>query len=154
MRTWRNWQTRWFQVPVKRFMWVQVPSSAPKNPRSSERGFFYPSRRLGISSAYGCISSPQVYIITRQRVFSATWWYTTLCVGDMQNSVLMIYTPRAWLEYNGSAFVKLARKRQDEEYCRKAKSLILKKRSHLSVDLFFLTLYLNINQNSDAGTKK
>ena len=29
MRTWRNWQTRWFQVPVKQFMWVQVPSSAP-----------------------------------------------------------------------------------------------------------------------------
>ena len=29
MRMWRNWQTRWFQVPVKRFMWVQVPSSAP-----------------------------------------------------------------------------------------------------------------------------
>ena len=28
-RTWRNWQTRWFQVPVKQFMWVQVPSSAP-----------------------------------------------------------------------------------------------------------------------------
>ena len=23
-------QTRWFQVPVKQFMWVQVPSSAPE----------------------------------------------------------------------------------------------------------------------------
>ena len=22
-------QTRWFQVPVKRFVWVQIPSSAP-----------------------------------------------------------------------------------------------------------------------------
>ena len=27
-----------------------LPISPPKNPRSSERGFFYPSRRLGISS--------------------------------------------------------------------------------------------------------
>ena len=25
------------------------------------------------------------------------WWYTTLGVGDIQNYVLMIYTPRAWL---------------------------------------------------------
>ncbi len=28
-QAWRNWQTRWFQVPVKQFMWVQVPSPAP-----------------------------------------------------------------------------------------------------------------------------
>ena len=44
MRMWRNWQTRWFQVPVKRFMWVQVPSSAPC-PKSLEKlwifGFFF-----------------------------------------------------------------------------------------------------------------
>ena len=26
---WRNWQTRWFQVPVLRDVWVQIPSSAP-----------------------------------------------------------------------------------------------------------------------------
>ena len=30
LRTWRNWQTRWFQVPVKRFVQVQVLSFAPK----------------------------------------------------------------------------------------------------------------------------
>ena len=35
MRTWRNWQTRWFQVPVKQFMWVQVPSSAPSKTAES-----------------------------------------------------------------------------------------------------------------------
>ena len=45
----------------------------PKNPRSSERGFFYPSRRLGISSPreVRCISSAPLglYLITRQRAF-------------------------------------------------------------------------------------
>ena len=30
MRTWRNWQTRRFQVPVGNSVWVQVPSSAPR----------------------------------------------------------------------------------------------------------------------------
>ena len=34
-RTWRNWQTRWFQVPVKQFMWVQVPSPAPNEKTES-----------------------------------------------------------------------------------------------------------------------
>ena len=29
-RTWRNWQTRRFQVPVGNTVWVQVPSSAPR----------------------------------------------------------------------------------------------------------------------------
>ena len=29
MRTWRNWQTRRFQVPVGNTVWVQIPSSAP-----------------------------------------------------------------------------------------------------------------------------
>ena len=28
-------QTRWFQVPVKRFVWVQIPSSAPSKYNSS-----------------------------------------------------------------------------------------------------------------------
>ena len=31
------------------FVGVRIPIPQPKNPRSSERGFFYPSRRLGIS---------------------------------------------------------------------------------------------------------
>ena len=39
MRMWRNWQTRWFQVPVKRFVWVQIPSSAPC-PKSLENSGF------------------------------------------------------------------------------------------------------------------
>ena len=30
MRTWRNWQTRRFQVPVGNTVWVQIPSSAPR----------------------------------------------------------------------------------------------------------------------------
>ena len=30
MRTWRNWQTRRFQVPVGKTVWVQIPSSAPR----------------------------------------------------------------------------------------------------------------------------
>ncbi len=34
MRMWRNWQTRWFQVPVSNIMWVQVPSSAPQKSRA------------------------------------------------------------------------------------------------------------------------
>ena len=29
-RTWRNWQTRRFQVPVGNTVWVQIPSSAPR----------------------------------------------------------------------------------------------------------------------------
>ena len=46
---------------------------------------------VDIISPLGCISS-------RFSVHSrATRWYTTRCVGDIQNSVLMIYTPRAWL---------------------------------------------------------
>ena len=49
---------------------VQVPSSAPKNTAEwyTSAVFFYPSRRLGISSPQGvyhhalaCISSPKVY---------------------------------------------------------------------------------------------
>ena len=40
MRTWRNWQTRWFQVPVKQFMWVQVPSSAPGKDRELSWSLF------------------------------------------------------------------------------------------------------------------
>ena len=34
-----EWQTRWFQVPVKRFVWVQIPSPAP-NPKSLENTTF------------------------------------------------------------------------------------------------------------------
>ena len=45
MRTWRNWQTRWFQVPVKRFMWVQVPSSAPS---LNSLNFFTVGKKFGL----------------------------------------------------------------------------------------------------------
>ena len=36
-------QTRWFQVPVKRFVWVQIPSSAPdrNNTNLSHEGFVF-----------------------------------------------------------------------------------------------------------------
>ena len=57
MRTWRNWQTRWFQVPVKQFMWVQVPSSAPMTEIFSRSFFFlrtFGRRTHSRSFASGC----------------------------------------------------------------------------------------------------
>ena len=55
MRMWRNWQTRWFQVPVKQFMWVQVPSSAPNrnntNLNKSRFVFFFTRDYFGIQIA-------------------------------------------------------------------------------------------------------
>ena len=48
MRTWRNWQTRWFQVPVKQFMWVQVPSSAPSKNNSGLSRVVFAFLRRGL----------------------------------------------------------------------------------------------------------
>ena len=31
MREWRNWQTRWIQVPILKRVWVRVPSLVPIN---------------------------------------------------------------------------------------------------------------------------
>ena len=66
---------------------VRLWLAAPKNPRSSERGFFYPSRQAW-------------YIITRQRVYhqhgiAVLYLITPLGVyfcrlDDIQNFVLMI----------------------------------------------------------------
>ena len=50
-RMWRNWQTRRFQVPVGNSVWVQIPSSAPKNDKFRQKFVvFYSSRRLGMES--------------------------------------------------------------------------------------------------------
>ena len=71
MRTWRNWQTRWFQVPVKQFMWVQVPSSAPCENTPGFRGYFcvvwvtgleiggklHSNLSVGPNSLNGCLSA-------------------------------------------------------------------------------------------------
>ena len=61
----------------------QIWPVPPKNPRSSERGFFYPSRQAWhIITTQSCISSPQAYIITRSVYFCR--------LDDIQNFVLMI----------------------------------------------------------------
>ena len=69
-------------------MWVQVPSSAPKNTAEKDTFsavFFYPSRRLGISSPH------EVWWIS-----SALWavYHHRRCIplrlDDIQNFVLMI----------------------------------------------------------------
>ncbi len=39
MRTWRNWQTRRFQVPVGNTVWVQIPSSAPEKLYQNDTAF-------------------------------------------------------------------------------------------------------------------
>ena len=89
---------------VERLLDVErVSGSSPllstrKNLIQTGWGFFlsksqtwYIIRLWSVSHHRRCISS-------RFSVHSsATWWYTTRCVGDIQNSVLMIYTPRAWL---------------------------------------------------------
>ncbi len=59
-RMWRNWQTRWFQVPVKQFMWVQVPSSAPKN--TAEKDTLFCTIFLSKSQTW--------YIIAARRISS------------------------------------------------------------------------------------
>ncbi len=55
MRTWRNWQTRRFQVPVGNTVWVQIPSSAPSRRtlwgaflRGADEGFISKFRLAGI----------------------------------------------------------------------------------------------------------
>ena len=81
MRVWWNGRhaglrNQWATVQVR------VLSPAPKNPHSKECGFFYPSRRLGISSPreVRCISSraaSRPCISSRASVhLPAAWWYT------------------------------------------------------------------------------
>ena len=66
--------------------------------------FFYPSRRLGISSPREawCISSASLglYLITRQRVFSCGLMiYNTLCWWYAIPTELMIYKDSPWLHW-------------------------------------------------------
>ena len=99
-----------------REIFFSKPRLSPPEKNSSKQGevFSYPSRRLGIDARRLAIPSLRSlhhrakcggyhqplrgWISSRISVYpSAAWWYTTLRVGDIQNYVLMIYTPRAWL---------------------------------------------------------
>ena len=85
--------------------WVRIPPSAPKKSEllsTKSSFFFYPSRRLGISSprVVRCISSAPLglYIITRQRAFP-------LRLDEMQHCVLMIYRRQAADDIQGFALI-------------------------------------------------
>ena len=87
-----------------------------KNPRSSERGFFYPSRRLGISSVFASISRKNEYLISPfgavyhhalaciflrlDDILAKSEIYSRFCADDIQCFALMIYTTYAviWSE--------------------------------------------------------
>ena len=70
------------------FVGVRIPIPQPKNPRSSERGFFYPSRRLGISLTREVrrISSRAA----RRPCISSRASVHFLRLDDIQHFVLMI----------------------------------------------------------------
>ena len=80
------------RVPVSKTVGRGFESSCPcqKTPRTLFSVFFYPSRRLGISSDASRYiikgGSPPLYLITRQRA-------SILRLDDMQHFVLMIYRP-------------------------------------------------------------
>ena len=54
MRTWRNWQTRRFQVPVVNTVWVQIPSSAPPMANNSAFSPKNPRKFLGFLHVEKC----------------------------------------------------------------------------------------------------
>ena len=58
---------RWYSTSLVRTRSpVRIWLAAPKNTRSRERVFFYPSRQAWyIITTQSCISSPKAYIITR-----------------------------------------------------------------------------------------
>ena len=95
------------RVVVKSGTRVRIPPTAPKkNELLSTKSsfFFYPSRRLGISSPHKvrCISSAPLglYLITRQRVFF-------LRLDEMQHCVLMIYNSFGIDDIQGFALICL-----------------------------------------------
>ena len=69
---------------------VQIWVSPPKKPRSSERGFFYPLRKHGISPRVSVYiikgGKPPLYLITLLGVHQKNFRN-----DDIQNFVLMIY---------------------------------------------------------------
>ncbi len=71
MRMWRNWQTRWIQVPVKAISYGFKSLHPHQKSTSFDLSIFYPLRSNGISSPCGvrCISSAPsgLYIITHRR---------------------------------------------------------------------------------------
>ena len=85
---------------------VRAQQWEPKNSKSTDLEFFYPSRRLGISSDASRYiikgDFPPLHLITHQRASSCGLMiYKAFRFGDMQFlAELMIYTPTAW-------FVKL-----------------------------------------------
>ena len=68
--------------------WFEYDEGEPKNSKSTGLEFFYPSRRLGISSDASRYiikgGEPPLYLITRQRASS-------LRLDDIQTFGLMIY---------------------------------------------------------------
>ena len=95
------------RVVVKSGTRVRIPPTAPKkNELLSTKSsfFFYPSRRLGISSPHKvrCISSAPLglYLTTRQRVFF-------LRPDEMQHCVLMIYNSFGIDDIQGFALICL-----------------------------------------------
>ena len=86
---------------------VNTPIPLPKNPRSSERGFFYPSLRLGISSprevrcissraaSRPCISSRvSVYLSCGLMIYSQKTRYTLAFVRMIYNGVAIDFSVR------------------------------------------------------------
>ena len=77
---------------------VRIHSSPPKKSENNVLGFFYPSRRLGISLTHGV-----------RRISSALWavsHHALACIllrlDDIQNFVLMIYRNKLRMIYKAT----------------------------------------------------
>ena len=99
-------QTRWFQVPVLRDVWVQIPSSAPKNTAEKDTFsavFFYPSHRLGISSrrSRGYHQGRRAALVSHQPL----WGWIFQRLDDIQHFVLVIYRNKLRMIYKAYALI-------------------------------------------------